>query len=213
VDSPRFSFDTFTPPVIPEHLREQRRMKKLGVNGNIIHDHGNVKKDQQMHVDVGKDEGMPDLEEIGGMQEEVRHDTNDDNQEIMPEEVEKRVVSEDKSGISPISNEGFGSENANNESLSNMSRELVIAEELVKENTTTLSNDMASPRGKNVSEMINHISDQFVKASKSGEDVSIMLETQTSEDLKVTKGIVIFLGLQYTYIITIVIFLGLRKVS
>ena len=67
----------------------------------------------------------------------------------------------------------------------------VYVEKFANENTKKPLNDMASLTGKNLTELMNHISDQFVKASKSGEDVSMILETQISQDLNDMKGILI----------------------
>ena len=85
----------------------------------------------------------------------------------------------------------------NNDNVSNMQRELVVVEKLANENTKKPWNDMAPLTGKNLTELMNHISDQFVKASKSGEDVSMVLETQISQDLNDMKGILISFKLNY----------------
>lgn len=183
-DSSWFNFDIFTAPLIPQHLQEQRRMKRVG---------DLEQEDIHRAVQAEEVDGIPDLEEVEHKEDEAAHDDKGALlKETTLEEVEKRVFLDETVDASELKARE-GESRVPSSFKENPSVVPIIPTEMVAPENAGNEIPSKGPvaaiilKEKNLSEAMQHIDDLFARAFQCGRDVSRMLETQMHHHLRVNS--------------------------
>eukprot|EP00249_Psilotum_nudum_P021429 c28102_g1_i1 orf=36-2555(+) len=190
-------FDLFHPPPIPFHLQEQRRM-------NHVEEEEEEEETQDLEQ-VREQEGIPDLEKEVHRQEEIVQEEKGDVQseekpvEKVSEKTEGQMAEEKVQQITieklskkleepvevkeapEILEEEVGVETEN--LVTEKKQEKKVSEKKKKEkrvNEKKQAKELAvlvTSKGKDLTEAVKQIDEQFIRAYRSGKDVAGMLET------------------------------------